>query len=126
MSYVDAGYFLDDYILEDAPVVRVRGDDGGERRRFWDKRAEEWIEANLGKLQSTRKPARTIRVVLESMESLAAPPVPVAALDQIRSAMNAKTPDYTAIAADLIAVLEQKKRAIRKRRDIEALIVLGW
>lgn len=126
MAYVDAGYFLDDYILEDTPVVRARGDDGGERRRFWEKRADEWIDANLEKLQTARKPARVIRVVLESAESMETLPIPTAAIDQIRAAMERPAPDYTMIAASLIAVLEQKKRAIRKRRDIEALIVLGW
>jgi hypothetical protein len=126
VAYVDAGYFLDDYILEDTPVVRARGDDGGTLRRFWKKRADEWVEENLEKLQTARKPARVIRVVLESAESMETLPIPVAAIDQIRAAMDRPAPDYTMIAASLIAVLEQKKRAIRKRRDIEALLVLGW
>lgn len=126
MAYVDAGYFLDDYILEDAPTPRARGDDGGAARRFWESRAAQWIEANLEKLQTARKPARVIRVVLESAERQEADPLPPAVVAQVRAAMDRPAPDYSAIAATLIVALEQKRRAIRKRRDIEALILLGW
>jgi hypothetical protein len=129
VSYVDAGYFVDDYILESAPVIIRRGDDAGTIRRFWEKRAQDWIDDNLERLHEAKKAKakrRVIQVIIESAAAMESPPVPIAALAGIKSALRSDAPDYTAIAAELIAVLEQKRRAIRKRRDIEALLVLGW
>jgi hypothetical protein len=126
--YVDAGYFLEDYIEESvAPVPRVRGDDGGVLRRFWRGKADAWIERNLGNLNRAEKPKakrRVIEVIIETAENMETAPLPVLVMDEIKARMERPVPDYAAIAALLIEGMERQKRIMRRRRDIEALLML--
>ena len=121
-----------------APAITIRrGDDAGARERFWRKQAEEWLEARLGEAQrATTAPARARRRVANRI--VADVPVFVSALPEfdarvdalgvIAERLLAPSVDYSALAAQVAMEMEfvaNWQRQQRRRRDIDALLVLA-
>lgn len=136
LDSLDYAVSLPDVGVSTALRVR-RGDDGGERERFWRRKAEEWLEDYLEKLpEVAKKPARTRRRaakrLLEDAEAMAAQIPPLAPrIDYIAALVRQLAeprPDYTALATAIAAQMEQveaEKRARRRKRDLEAVLLLA-
>ena len=123
-----------------AAVIR-RGDDGGSRRGqvtrewFWRKQAEEWFEERYGAIKAAtttrakrRLATRITADVPEFVSELPELAPRVNALETIAARMASPAPDYGAIAAQIewqIALIEAWKTKERKRRDMEAILVLS-
>lgn len=121
-----------------APII-LRGDDVGEfsRERFWRKRAEDWIEDHLEALQEANGRPQRARKRLAS-RIIADVPAFVSAIPEFAPRVDAlaalaeriatPAPDYTALAAamareaEIIAEWQKQKR---RRRDVEALLMLA-
>ena len=136
--YVAADYWADGYIDEGVVATVPRGDDAafrsaGERERFWAKRAEDWLEDRLERIEEVaRAPKKTRKNFaanfLEKAESLNIPQPRVDALAVMLAELTAPQPDYTALAmqvAEWMDRIARDRRRQRERRDIEALMALG-
>jgi hypothetical protein len=101
----------------------------GKRQTFWQRQAEEWIAENIASVEKA-PPARKRAVVVEMLdEPLAMDFLPLPVIAALQDRMAAPAPDYTAIADALLAELMALKAANkpwRDKRDVEALMVLGW
>lgn len=124
-----------------APSVAQRGDDAfrsnGARERFWRRKAEEWLEDHLEqtlratkKKKSARKRAGT-RIVAAANAAAAEMPEIAPKIDLIArfaAQLSAPDPDLMAIATAVAAQLEQvetEKRTRRRKRDLEAVLLLA-
>lgn len=131
----DGGIF--DVIEPPLPPVIIRGDDGGfsRRERFWRAQAEEWFEAQYGKIEAatTARAKRRLatRITADVPEFISGIPelAPrVTALETIAARFAEPAPDYTALAnavAAQMALIEAWQTKERRRRDMEAILVLG-
>lgn len=116
-------------------VVVARGDDAfassGARERFWARKAEEWLEEHLPDLKEAAqapkaKRKRIARAVIADVIEAPAPYRPQinAALEIARRLL---APDYTALAMQVaaeLAAIEAVRTQIRRRRDMEAVLLL--
>lgn len=123
---------------EIAPVVIRRGDDGGylARERFWAKKAEEWLEAKLEQLPRLAKKPKAKRVAAievyenDAADYLADFPEYAPRIDAVTALMEGLLQPYTDYAALILAIeaqqaqIEAHKRARRRARDIEAILLL--
>lgn len=122
----------------EAPAVTVRrGDDAGARERFWRKQAEEWLEARLGEAQkaakATARARRRVatRIVADVPVFVSALPefdARIDALGMIAERLLAPVVDYSSLAAQVAREMEfvaEWQRQQRRRRDIDALLVLA-
>ena len=112
-----------------------RGDDAfassGARERFWARKAEEWLEEHLPELKEAAKAPkakrkRIARAVIADVIEAPAPYRPQinAALEIARRLL---APDYTALAMQVaaeLAAIEAVRTQIRRRRDMEAVLLL--
>ena len=121
--------------------TRPRGDDAfrssGAAQRFWRAKAAEWLEARLGAAQkATMAPARARRrvanrIVADVPAFVSALPefdARVDALGMIAERLLAPSVDYSALAAQVAMEMEfvaNWQRQQRRRRDIDALLVLA-
>lgn len=123
----------------DTPAVVSfrRGDDAGARERFWRRKAEEWLQDKLealegavGRPQRARKRLAT-RIIADVPDFVSEIPdlAPrVNAIETLAQRLLQPAPDYSAIAeavAAQMALIEAWKTMERRRRDIEALLVLA-
>ncbi len=122
----------------EAPIVTVRrGDDAGARRRFWQAKAEEWLQERLEAVQRAAKgPARArkrlaTRIVADVPKFVSEIPefAPrVDALERLTAQLLAPQVDYSQVAqavAAQMALIEAWHIKERRRRDVEALLVLA-
>ena len=119
------------------PARVVRGDDGGQIERYWRKWAEKWIEDNLGEIEAAKDKPRRARKRLAAEIKEAAVEYEVTtpelahrfdALLLIAEWLAAPEPDYSAIAAEILIqrqILGLWNLKQRRRRDIEALLILA-
>lgn len=118
-------------------VTRAIGDDGGARERFWRSKAEEWLEERLeaiqraaGKPQRVRKRLAT-RIVADIPAFVSEIPdlAPrVDAIAAISERLAVQQPDYAAISAAIerqMALIAAWNLMQRRRRDVEALLILA-
>ncbi len=123
---------------ETAPIVTVRrGDDAGARRRFWEAKAEEWLQERLEAVQRAAKgPARgrkrlATRIIADMPEFVSELPEfasRVDALERLTAKLLAPQVDYSQIAqavAAQMAFAEAWATKQRRRRDVEALLMLA-
>jgi hypothetical protein len=133
--WLAAGLLAGANVAQPPPVI-IRGDDGGSyRERFWRAQAEEWFEAQFDKIESatTSRAKRRLatRITADVPAFISAIPelAPrVTALETIGQALAQTAPDYTALAnavAAQMALIEAWKTKERRRRDMEAIMVLG-
>jgi hypothetical protein len=119
-------------------AVRVyRGDDGGELERYWRKWAEKWVEDKLGEIEDAKTKPRKVRKRLAAKIREQAAEYEVTApelapriddLQIIAGWLAAPEPDLTAIAAEVMeqrAILDAWNLKQRRRRDMEALLILA-
>ena len=113
-----------------AAPIRRGWDDGGELKRFWQARADKWIAENLPVVRKAAKAKVSRTIIIETLTAAAemeTPPMPVSALDDFVTRLSSPTADYTAVAAEVLtAMLDQQRRAKRRRRDNEAILILSW
>lgn len=137
--YVADGYWESGYTEQDVCGIappRPRGDDAfrtsGQRERFWRERAEEQLEDLLDRAEeAVSAPIEARREVSEAFALVEWERLPQAPKTrEILEAINAPQPDYTAIAALILAQrqqIETERRIRRRRRDESALMALmGW
>ena len=118
-------------------VPRAIGDDGGVRERFWRSKAEEWLEDRLeaiqraaGKPQRVRKRLAT-RIVADVPDFVSEIPDLAPRVDAIAALserMAVQKPDYAAISAAIerqMALVAAWNTMQRRRRDVEALLILA-
>lgn len=118
-------------------AARSRGDDGGARDRFWRHKAEEWLQDKLealegavGRPQRARKRLAT-RIIADVPDFVSEIPdlAPrVNAIETLAQRLLQPAPDYSAIAeavAAQMALIEAWKTIERRRRDVEALLILA-
>lgn len=120
-----------------APVRVWRGDDGGELERYWRKWAEKWAKETLGEIEEAKtKPRKARKRIAAKIKEEAAEYAVTApemapridALQMIAGWLAAPEPDLTAIAAEVMrqrAILDDWTLRQRRRRDIEALLILA-
>lgn len=119
-----------------APPVVIRGDDGGSHReRFWRAQAEEWFEAQYGKIEaattSRAKRRLATRITADMPDFISAIPelAPrVTALETIAARFAEPSPDYTALANAVSAqmeLIEAWRIKERRRRNMDAILVLA-
>jgi hypothetical protein len=120
-----------------APARVYRGDDGGELERYWRKWAEKWVEDTLVEIEEAKtKPRKARKRLAAKIEEQAAEYEVTApelapridALQMIAGWLAAPEPDLTAIAAEVMAqraILDAWNLKQRRRRDIEALLILA-
>lgn len=120
---------------------RPRGDDAfktsGQRERFWRAKAEEWLE---DRLEAVKRAARGPQRARKRLATRIAADVPafvseipdlaprVDALARLGERLQAPQVDYTAIAqavAAQMALIEAWNTRQRRRRDMEALLILA-
>lgn len=120
------------------PVINRRGDDGGylARERFWAKKAEEWLEAKLEQLPKLAKKPKAKRAQAieayedDAAEYLAEFPEYAPRINAVTALMEGLSQPYTDFAALMRAIetqqaqIEAHKRARRRARDIEAILLL--
>lgn len=118
-----------------APVRR--GDDAGARERFWRAQAEEWLEERLDAIKrAARGPQRArkrlaARIVSDVPSFVSEIPefAPrIDALARLGERLQEPTVDYTAMAqavAAQLALIEAWNTRQRRRRDMEALLILA-
>lgn len=118
-------------------AARSRGDDGGARDRFWRHKAEEWLQDNLEALEgAVERPQRArrrlaTRIVADVPEFVSEIPefAPrIDALERLGERLQAPQVDYLAIAdavAAQMALIEAWNTRQRRRRDVEALLILA-
>ena len=118
-------------------AARSRGDDGGARDRFWRHKAEEWLQDNLEALEgAVERPQRArrrlaTRIIADVPDFVSEIPdlAPrVDALARLGERLQAPQVDYTAIAqavAAQMALIEAWNTRQRRRRDMEALLILA-
>ncbi len=136
--YVDDGYWENGYTEQDVCAIaqRPRGDDAfrssGQRERFWKERAEEQLDDLLDRVQEAAKEPRKARQeVAEAFALIEWEELPQAPKTrEMLAQLVAPQPDYTVIAALVIAQREQierERRIRRKRRDEASLMaIMGW
>jgi len=137
--YVEDGYWEVGYTEQDVcgiGPVRPKGDDAfrtsGQRERFWKEQAEEALEALLDRVQgAVRQPQKARQEVAEAFALVEWESLPVAPKTrEMLAEMAAPQPDYTAIAALILAQrqeIERERSVRRKRRDEAALMaIMGW
>ena len=118
-------------------VPRAIGDDGGVRERFWRSKAEDWLEDRLeaiqraaGKPQRVRKRLAT-RIVADVPDFVSEIPdlgPRVDAIAALSERMAVQKPDYAAISAAIerqMALVAAWNTMQRRRRDVEALLILA-
>lgn len=118
-------------------LVARRGDDAGARERFWRAKAEEWLE---DRLEAVKRAARGTQRARKRLATRIAADVPafvseipdlaprVDALARLGERLQAPQVDYTAIAqavAAQMALIEAWNTRQRRRRDMEALLILA-
>lgn len=118
-------------------ALRSRGDDGGVRERFWRAKAEEWLQDQLEAVErAVKAPQRArkrlaTRIVAEVPRFVSEIPefAPrVSDLDALLRQLMAPQPDHSAIAeavARQMALIEAWNTIQRRRRDMEAILVLA-
>lgn len=120
---------------------RARGDDAfrssGAREEFWRRKAEEWLEEHLQRVQSATGEGRSARKraarrIAEAAErALEEMPQIAPRIDMIAAfarQLAEERPDFTALAAAVaaqMAQVEAEKRARRRKRDLEAVLLLA-
>lgn len=121
----------------EAPILRRGGDDGGARERFWRAKAEEWLEDRLeaikgaaGRPQRARKrlAARIVGEIPAFVAESEDMAPRLAALERLTDRLSQPTPDYSAIAnavAREMAIIAEWQKHQRRRRDLDALLVLA-
>lgn len=117
-----------------------RGDDAfrsaGASRRFWDDRAAAWLQESIDRAQeAATKPLQARAgiagsIVAETQERLLEWPAfapQINAIQRIADRLLAPTVDYSEFAryaAEQMQAIEAARRAIRRKRDLEALLML--
>lgn len=129
MAYVQSGYWLDGYVLEAS-----RGDDAfrshGARNKFWQEKAEDELEALLDQAEEAAEaPKQTRQSVVEAFALVEWEELPAAPRTRdLLQSLKAKAPDYTHIAALVIAIrqqIEADRTRRRRKRDLEAVLLLA-
>lgn len=119
----------------------ARGDDAfrssGSREEFWRRKAEEWLEEHLQRVQSAAGEGRSARkraarrIVEAAERALVEMPQIAPRIDMIAAfarQLAEERPDFTALAAAVaaqMAQVEAEKRARRRKRDLEAVLLLA-
>lgn len=120
---------------------RARGDDAfrssGAREEFWRRKAEEWLDEHLQRVQSAAGEGRSARkraarrIVEAAERALVEMPQIAPRIDMIAAfarQLAEERPDFTALAAAVaaqMAQVEAEKRARRRKRDLEAVLLLA-
>ena len=125
-------------VVSGGEVISLRrGDDAppSARERFWRAKAEEWLEGYLERLPRPRKAKQAAKLAkvfeAQAAEYLAAVPEIAPRVDAIAQMLELLTvpqPDYTALAMAVAAemeILAADRRARRRKRDVEAILMLA-
>jgi len=116
------------------PPSRPRGDDAfrtsGQRDRFWRERAEEHLEDLLDRAeQAATAPQKARRRVAEAFALVEWEKLPEAPRTRdLLATLKSEAPDYTHIAALVMAIraeIEAERTKRRRKRDMEALMMLA-
>jgi hypothetical protein len=121
-----------DLTLYPAAVIASapRGDDAfrtsGAREGFWKAKAEEELQGLLEQAQEAiSKPVEARKAVADDFALIEWEALPQAPqIGAVLSALVKPQPDYTALAAMIMAEMERLRIKARRKRDIEALMVL--
>lgn len=131
-GYWDAGYTEQD-VCSIAPA-RPRGDDAfrtsGQRERFWQKKAEDELEELLDRAeQAATAPQKARERVVEAFALVEWEKLPEAPRTRdLLASLKAEIPDYTAIAAMVMAIrqeIEAERVRRRRKRDLETVLLLA-
>lgn len=137
-GYVEPGYWLEGYAEGDSQqlAVVIDPDYSAPRSRFWRQKQSEWLEDRLEQIkQAAPKPRkarkRIAREILAELPHIAESAPQSLQIDVVRSLLEriaAPSPDYTAIAAVVAAQMQQieaERTARRRKRDMEAVLILA-
>lgn len=106
------------------------------RAKFWSQKQSQWLEDRLEQIrQAAPKPRkarkRIAREILTELPQVAESAPQILKIDVVRSLLEriaAPSPDYTAIAAVVAAQMQQieaERTARRRKRDMEAVLILA-
>lgn len=118
------------------PPVVIDPDYVAPRAKFWSQKQSEWLEDRLEQIkQAAPKPRkarkRIAREILTELPQIAESTPQSLQIDVVRSLLEriaAPSPDYTAIAAVVAAQMQQieaERTARRRKRDMEAVLILA-
>lgn len=132
--FVNASTFGAHTVSGDVVTVR-RGDDApSPRERFWRAKQDEWEEQALKRVaQAVSKPKKARkRFVADFLREIEKDAVAASfgpsRLDTVIAGLSQPTPDYTALAAVIaaqLAEIEAERAKRRRKRDLEALLLLA-
>lgn len=129
-GYWDQGYTEQDVCSVGPPNV-ARGDDAfrsnGQRERFWRERAEREFEALLSRAEAVAEAPRKARQrVVEEFALVKWARLPEARrVRDLLASLKSDEPDHTHVAALVLAIREEIRIQRRRKRDVEALMVLA-
>jgi hypothetical protein len=112
------------------PQAAPRGDDAfhtsGARDRFWQAKAEEELQDLLEQAQdAVSKPVAARQAIADDFALVEWRELPQAPqIGALLAQLTAPQPDYTALAASILAEMERARMNARRKRDIEAIMVL--
>lgn len=117
-----------------------RGDDAfrsaGATRKFWAEKADEWLEKSLSRVKAAaEKPVAARETVADDILSEASDRLidwpafapQIDAVQRIAQRLAVPAVDYSEIAryiADQMQAVEAARRAMRRKRDLEAILML--
>lgn len=119
---------------ETPAVSAPRGDDAfrtsGARDRFWQAKAEEELADLLEQAQeAVRAPVAARQAVADEFQLIEWEDLPQARqIGEILQSLTAPQPDYTHLAALILAQMERieaERTKARRKRDIEAVMLLS-
>lgn len=117
--------------LYPAAVVAPRGDDAfrtsGARDSFWKAKAEaELAELLEAAQEAVRQPVAARQAVADDFALIEWEALPQAPqIGAVLKALIKPQPDYTALAAMILAEMERLRIMARRKRDIEAVMLLS-
>lgn len=123
-----------------APATGGRGDDAfrsaGAARKFWADKADEWLEQSLDRIKAAAPKSEVAReavaddILSEAGDRMMDWPAfapQIDAVQRIAQRLAVPTVDYSEIAryiAEQMQAVEAARRVMRRKRDLEALLLL--
>ena len=132
--FVNANAFGSHTITNGEVLALRRGGDDSPRERFWRAKQDEWEEQALKRVaQAVSKPRKARKrfvadFLREIQDDAVAASVGPSRVDGIIAALSQPAPDYTALAAVVaahLAEIEAERVKRRRKRDIEAVLMLA-